>query len=148
MATEPGPLFRRILYVVSEKHDDKQLVLDLARAGNATVLLCAVINPDSCSGERPVRFAEGATRREARREEIERQCWLDIYAIEDEFKASGIRASVVAETGALEHIQTLASSTNCDLLVIAVSDLPDSDCPVPDDLLRNLPCPVLITPSS
>ncbi|MFO7638342.1 MAG: universal stress protein [bacterium] len=148
MAADAAPLFGRILYVVSEKLDDKQLVTDLARAGNSAVLLCALIDPDADCDDRPARLTDGMTRRRVRLEEQERQCWLDVYAVEEEFRSLGIRASVVARSTTFENIQALASSTGCDLLVLPASVLPAEDRPFPGNLLGNLPCPVLVTPSS
>ncbi|MGQ9678802.1 MAG: hypothetical protein ACUVUD_05925 [bacterium] len=133
-------MFERILYIISEKQEEKHLVMELARQHQSTVLLSA-INPIA---ECPPPRNEGETRQAVRREEHERRCWQNIYRLEDELKKSGIRASVVAHLSTIDNIQLLANSTRCDLIILPTSILSDFDYRLPEELLPNLPCPLLI----
>lgn len=133
-------MFERILYIISEKQEEKHAVMELARRHQSTVLLSAISPVESCPPPR----SEGETRQEVRREEHERQCWQDIYRLEDEFKKSGIKSSVVAQLGTLDNLQFLANSTRCDLVILPTSILADFDYRLPEELLPNLPCPLLL----
>ncbi|MBN2536672.1 hypothetical protein JXB37_00175 [candidate division WOR-3 bacterium] len=134
-------MFERILYFVSEKQDDKHLVMELARSNGSTVFLSGIMDPE-CHHEV---LADGNTRPEARREDSERKCWQDIYRLEEELKKAGVKSSVIAQEGKVENIQKLASSTHCDLIVLSAASLEDSDYQLPEDLLAELPCPLLLT---
>jgi len=136
-------MFERILYFVSEKQEDKSFVMDLARKHQSTVFLSGIMAAD----RRQQMRSEGETRRKVLREEQERRCWHDIYHLEEEFKASGVKSSVIAQQGNIDTIQLLASSTRCDLIVLAASNLADHDYKLPEELLPNLPCPLVITHS-
>ncbi|MEO0079469.1 MAG: hypothetical protein ABIK44_02170 [candidate division WOR-3 bacterium] len=134
-------MFQRILYIVSEKMAGKDFVIDLARKYGSTVLLSALA---PCEHLQPAR-TQGETRKESVREKEERKSWHKIYELEDEFKSQGIKASVVCQEGGLEKLQLLANTTRCDLLVLAADNLADHDYKLPEELLPNLPCPLIIT---
>lgn len=136
-------MFERILYIISEKQEEKHLVLELARQHQSTVFLSAISPVAACLPPRD----EGETRQAVRREEYERRCWQDIYQLEDEFKKSGIKASVVAQLGTIDNIQLLANSTRCDIIILPTSILSDFDYQMPEELLPNLPCPLLLYPN-
>lgn len=131
-------MFERILYVVSEKQEDKSFVLEMARKNQSTVLLSGIMARQEVT-------TEGETRRKVVREEKERRSWHDIYRLEEEFKSSGIKSSVIAQEGDISSLQLLASTTHCDLIVLAASNLADKDYKLPEELLPNLPCPLVIT---
>ena len=134
-------MFEKILYIVSEKQDDKQFVMDLAKKHGSTVLLSAILHPESSLHLK----TDSSTRARVLKEEQERKSWQDIYKLEEEFKAAGIRSSVMAQEGSIETIQLLATSTQCDLIVLAAGNLRDEDYRLPDDLIPNLSCPLIIT---
>ncbi len=136
-------MFKRILYIISEKREEKHLVMELARQDDATVLLTALNPVNPC----PPPLTEGKTRQVVRQEDYERQCWQDIYRLEDELKKSGIKASVVAQLGTIDNLQSLAHNTQCDVIILPVSVLVDHNFRLPDELLPNLPCPLLMLPS-
>jgi len=134
-------MFKRILYIVSEKHQDKDFVMALARTYGSTVLMSAIAAAELCQPAR----TQGETRKETVREKEERKRWHDIYQLEDEFKSQGIKASVVCHEGSLDKLQLLANTTRCDLLVLSAGNLADHDYKLPEELLPNLPCPIIIT---
>jgi nucleotide-binding universal stress UspA family protein len=133
-------MFKRILYIVSEKQEEKHIVADLARSAETSVLLSGLLG--LC--HLPEVSTEGATRQRVLREEEERRCWRDLYRLEEEFKSTGIKASVMAHEGDIEDIQTLARNTNCDLIVISASSLAGSNYRLPDEFIAGLPCPIMI----
>jgi hypothetical protein len=133
-------MFERILYIVSEKQEEKSFVMDLARKHDSTVLLSGIMAAEC----RQQMHTEGQTRRNVLRENQERKCWLDLYSLEEEFKKGGIKSSVIAQEGNIDSIQLLASSTHCDLIVLATSNLADQDYRLPEELLPNLPCPIVL----
>ncbi len=134
-------MFKKILYIVSEKQEEKHLVMDLARRTDSTVLLSALF-AIGCNRETTT---DGDTRRMVVREERERKCWHDLYRLEEEFKAAGIKSSVMAREGDVEDIQTLAHNTGSDLVVLSSASLAGSNYRLPDEFLPTLPCPILIT---
>lgn len=134
-------MFERILYLVGERQEDRRFVIDLARKHDSAVLLGSVLGADC----KPQVKTDGTTRSKVLREDLERQCWQGLYALEEELKASGIRASVIAQQGNPDSIQMLASSTHSDLIVLAASILADEDYRLPAELIPNLPCPLIIT---
>jgi hypothetical protein len=133
-------MFERILYIISEKQEEKETVLNFARHHNSTVLISGISPIDGCPPPR----TEGATRQAVRAEDYERRCWQSIYRVEEEFKQSGVRASVVAHLTTIDNLQFLASSTRCDLIILPVTILADHDYRLPEELLPNLPCPLLL----
>lgn len=135
-------MFERILYIISEKQEEKHLVLELVQRHNSTLLLSALTPVGIC----PPPLTEGKTRQAVRQEDHERRCWQDIYRLEDEFKKAGIKASVVAQLGTLDNLQSLATSTRCDLIILPTNVLTDHDYRLPEELLANLPCQVLLLP--
>jgi hypothetical protein len=136
-------MFDTILYIASEKQDEKGFVMDLARKHGSTVLLSAVM----VAGHRSELPTESRTRTDARREEQERRCWQDLYRLEQEFKSAGIKSSVVVQQGDVEKLRPLVTSTRCNLIVLAAGNLAERNYRLPEDLLSNLPCPLLITQS-
>jgi hypothetical protein len=137
-------VFERILYLVSEKQEEKSFVMNLARQHQSTVFLAGLI----ASERRQDGHSEGETRVRALREERERKCWHDLYHLEEELKSSGIQSSVIAQQGNIDTIQLLASNTRCNLIVLSASSLLEHDYKLPEELLPNLPCPLIITQSS
>ncbi|MBM3315687.1 universal stress protein [candidate division WOR-3 bacterium] len=133
-------MFKRILYVVSEKQEEKHVVVDLAKAGDSAVLLSGLLG--LCHLDEV--NTEGATRRRVLLEEEERKCWRDLYRLEEEFKSAGIKASVMAHEGDIEDIQALARNTNSDLIVISAASLAGSNYRLPDEFIAGLPCPIII----
>lgn len=133
-------MFERILYIISEKQEEKHFVLDLVQKHSSTLLLSALTPVGKCLPP----LTEGQTRQAQRQEDYERRCWRDIYRLEDEFKKSGVKASVVAHLGNLDNLQFLANSTRCDLVILPTSVLADHDYHLPEELLANLPCQVLL----
>ncbi len=133
-------MFSRILYIISEKQEEKHQVMEFASQHQSTVLLSAVSPVAEC----PPPLSEGETRQAVRREEHERRCWQDIYRLEDEFKKSGIKASVVAQLGTIDNLQSLVNATRCDLVILPTNILEEFDFKLPEDLLPNLPCPLLL----
>jgi hypothetical protein len=133
-------MFERILCIVSEKQENKRFVMDLARANDSSLLLSGVM-----SRNRRQVSTDGYTRNEVTRESTERKCWQDLYRLEEEFKRAGIKATVVAQQGGIENLRTLANSTHCSLILVSAHALADDDFRLPDDLIPNLPCPLLIT---
>ena len=133
-------MFEKILYIVGEKQDDKHFVMDLARSNESSVLLSGMMSRDC----RQV-STDGHTRTRVVNEETERRCWEDLYSLEEEMKKSGIKSSVMAQEGNVGNIQSLASSTHCNLVVLSAENLSDMDYRLPEDLLPNLPCPLIIT---
>ncbi len=136
-------MFERILYIISEKEEEKHTVMEIARQYNSTVLLAAISPVPTC----PPPLTEGKTRQVVRQEDYERQCWQDIYRLEDEFKKSGIKASVVAQLGAIDNLQSLVHNTHCDIIILPISVLSDYNFHLPEDFLPNLPCPLLLIPN-
>ncbi|MEO0005015.1 MAG: hypothetical protein ABIK18_04290 [candidate division WOR-3 bacterium] len=136
-------MFERILYIISEKQEEKHFVLDLVQKHSSTLLLSALTPVGKC----PPPLTEGQTRQAQRQEEHERRCWQDIYRLEDEFKKAGVKASVVAQLGTIEELQSLVTKTHSDLCIIPTSVLADYDYSIPEELLANLPCQVLLFPS-
>lgn len=134
-------MFDRILYIVSEKQEDKNFVMDLARRHGSTVLLSGIMAAERRQEAR----TDGQTRRNVLREDHERKSWHNLYRLEEELKSFGIKSSVIAQEGDIECLQLLASSTRCDLIVMAASNLADRDYKLPDELLPNLPCPLIVT---
>lgn len=134
-------MFEKILYIVSEKQEEKNFVMELARKHGSTVLLSGIMTGEYRQEVR----TDGQTRRNVLREDEERKSWQGLYRLEEEFKSSGIKSSVIAQEGDLDHLQLLASSTRCDLIVLAASNLADKDYKLPEELLPNLPCPLVIT---
>ncbi len=133
-------MFKKILYIVSEKREEKHLVMDLARAGDSTVLLSALF-AIGCGHEVTT---EGATRRRVVREDRERKCWHDLYRLEEEFKAAGIKSTVMAREGDVDDILTLAHNTGSDLVVLSAASLAGSNYRLPDEFIAGLPCPILL----
>lgn len=136
-------MFKKILYIASEKQDEKRFVMDLARQHNSTVFLSAVMSPCHKSSLP----TESRTRADVRREEQERRCWQDLYSLEQEFKAAGIKSSVVVQEGDVEQLRTLVTSTHCELVILAAGNLAERNYKLPEELLSHLPCPILITQS-
>lgn len=134
-------MFSKILYVVSEKQEEKQMVKELARAHNSAVLLSAML-AIGCGHEVST---EGATRRRVLREDRERKSWHDLYRLEEEFKADCIKASVMAREGDVEDIQAVAHNTGSDLIVLSSSSLAGSNYRLPEEFIPSLPCPIIIT---
>jgi hypothetical protein len=134
-------MFDKILYIVSDKQEDKSFVMELARKHDSTVLLSGVVAAELRQETR----TDGQTRRNVLRENDERKSWHGLYELEEEFKSSGIKSSVIAQEGGIDHLQLLASSTRCDVIVMAASNLADRDYRLPEELLPNLPCPLIIT---
>ncbi len=136
-------MFERILYIISEKQEEKGIVLELVTKHQSTLLLSALKSPDTCSPP----LTEGKTRQAVRTENHERHCWEDVYRLEDEFKKAGIKASVVAQLATIDNLQSLAVTTRCDLIIIPTSVISDFNYHLPEELLANLPCQVLLLPS-
>jgi len=134
-------MFEKILYIVGEKQEDKRFVMELAKKHDSTVLLSAILHPD-CHIQLKT---DSSTRAKVLKEEQERRCWQDVYEMEEEFKAADIKSSVIAQEGNVESIQSLATSTHCDLIVLAASNLEDADYRLPEELIPNLPCPLIVT---
>jgi len=134
-------MFKKILYVVSEKQEEKQMVKELARAHSSDVLLSAML-AIGCGHEVS---HEGATRRRVLREDRERKCWQDLYRLEEEFKADGIKASVMAREGDVDDIQAVAHNTGSDLIILSSSSLAGDNYRLPDEFIPSLPCPIIIT---
>jgi hypothetical protein len=137
-------MFQRILYIVSEKPEDKYLVMELAKLHGSAVLLSALISSASPETER----TEGTTHRRVLLEDRERKSWQYLYRLEEEFKTSGIKASVMAQKGAVADVETLAHNTRCDLIVIGASSLADTNYRLPDEFIPHLPCPILVIPTA
>ncbi len=137
-------MFKRILYLVSEKQEEKSFVMNLARLHQSTVFLAGLIS----SERRQDGHSEGASRVRALREERERKSWHDLYHLEEELKSSGIKSTVIAQQGNIDTIQLLASTTHCDLILLSASSLLEHDYKLPEELLPNLPCPLILTQSS
>lgn len=136
-------MFERILYIISEKQEEKHLVLELAKIHTSTLLLSAMTPIGTC----PPPLTEGKTRQAVRQEDYERHCWQNIYRLEDEFKKAGIKASVAAQLGTIDNLQSLATSTRCDLIILPTNVLAEHDYRLPEELLANLPCHVILIPS-
>jgi hypothetical protein len=137
-------LFQRILYIVSEKAEDKYVVMELAKTHGSAVLLTALISADNAEAER----AEGTTHRRVLLEDRERKSWRYLYRLEEEFKTAGIMASVMAQKGAVADVETLAHNTRCDLIVLGASSLADTNYRLPDEFIPHLPCPILVIPTA
>lgn len=133
-------MFQRILYIVSEKQEEKHLVVDLARAGSSAVLLSGLIGACRHSEVN----TDGATRQRVVREDEERRCWRDLYHLEEELKAKGIRATVMAQEGDLNTLHALARNTSADLIVLSASSLAVTNYRLPDEFISSLPCPIII----
>ena len=136
-------MFQRILYIVSEKPDDKYVVMELARAHGSAVLLTALISAEDPEKER----TEGTTHRRVLLEDRERKSWQYLYRLEEEFKAAGIKSSVMSQDGSVADIETLAHNTRSDLIVLGASSLANSNYRLPDEFIPHLPCPIIILPS-
>ncbi len=136
-------MFERILYIISEKQEEKHQVLTLVQKQQSTVLITAINPVANCPPSR----TEGTTRQVVRIENYERRCWQNIYRLEEEFKQAGVKASVVAQLSTIDNIQFLASTTHCDLVILPISILADHDYQLPEELLPNLPCPLLLMPN-
>jgi len=134
-------MFNKILYVVSEKQEEKQMVMELARVHNSAVLLSAML-AIGCGHEVS---NEGATRKRVLREDHERKSWHDLYRLEEEFKAAGIKASVIAREGDVEDIHSVAHNTGSDLIVLSATSLAGVNYRLPDEFVAGLPCPIIIT---
>lgn len=134
-------MYKKILYIVSESQEEKHQVMDLAKANDSAVLLGALFKI-GCS---PSVHSEGQTRERVSREDRERRCWRDLYRLEEEFKAAGIKSSVMAREGDVADIQTFAHNTGTDLIVMSAESLAFANYRLPDEFLASLPCPVLIT---
>lgn len=131
-------MFKKILYIVSDSQEEKHLVMDIARSGDCAVLLSALLAL-GCDLR-----TEGKTRGRVVREERERKCWHALYQLEEEFKAAGIRSSVMAREGGVDDIQTLAHNTGSDLIVLSASSLALAGYRLPDEFIASLPCPILL----
>ncbi len=136
-------MFERILYIISEKQEEKQTVLELAQRYKSTVLLAALSPVKPC----PPPLTEGKTRQKVREEDYQRHCWQDIYRLEDEFKKSGVKASVVAQLGKIDDLHSLAHNTRCDIIVLPANTLADHNFQLPEELIPNLPCPIILMPA-
>jgi len=134
-------MFNKILYVVSEKQEEKHVVMELAREHNSAVLLTAML-AIGCGREVN---KEGATRRRVLREDRERKSWHDLYRLEEEFKAAGIKASVIAREGNVEDIHAVAHNTGSDIIVLSATSLAGVNYRLPDEFIAGLPCPIIIT---
>jgi hypothetical protein len=137
-------MFSRILYIVGEKPEERHFVMELAKAHDSAVLLGALIAAQNPEKER----AEGTTHKRVLLEDRERQSWLRLYKLEEEFKAAGIRSSVVAQRGAMVDVETLAHNTHADLIIISASSLADSNYRLPDEFIPQLPCPIIVLPNA
>ncbi len=133
-------MFKKILYIVSESQEEKRLVMDLARSGDSAVLLSALF----AIGCNPQVRTEGRTHERVVKEDRERQCWHDLYELEEEFKAAGIKSSVMAREGGVADIHALAHNTGADLIILSAASLASANYRLPDEFLANLPCPILI----
>jgi hypothetical protein len=137
-------VFNRILFILSEKPEDKHFVMELAKTHGSSVLLAALI-----SGENPeVEKTEGATHRRVLMEDRERKSWQRLYRLEEEFKAAGIRSSVTAQQGTTADVETMAHNTHSDLIVVGASSLADANYRLPDEFIPHLPCPIIVIPSA
>lgn len=134
-------MYKKILYIVSDSQEEKHQVMDLARANGSAVLLSALFAIGCGASVR----SEGQTRERVSREDREHKCWRGLYRLEEEFKAAGIKSSVMAREGDVADIQTIAHNTGSDLIVLSAESLAFSNYRLPDEFLANLPCPVLIT---
>jgi len=65
--------------------------------------------------------------------------------LEEEFKADGIKASVMAREGDVDDIQAVAHNTGSDLIVLSSSSLAGDNYQLPDEFIPSLPCPIIIT---
>lgn len=135
-------MFTRIIYIISEKQDEKNTVLKIARQYDCAIYLTALSRTDQC----PPPLTEGRTRRDTLQELHERRCWQDIYRLEEEFKRNGVKASVISQLVTISNIHSLASSTQADLIILPVSVLGDFDYKLPEDTLINISCPILLIP--
>lgn len=137
-------MFSRILYIVGEKPEERFFVIELAKTHGSSVLLAALI-----TGENPERDkTEGATHRRVLLEDRERKSWQYLYRLEEQFKAEGIKSSVMAQKGTIADIETLAHNTHSDLIIISASSLADHNYRLPDEFIPNLPCPIVILHSA
>lgn len=134
-------MFKRILYIPSDKKAEKEKVKHLARAGGATVLLSGIFHTTTTCDK----LTDGKTYHQGLREDNERTCWAELYDLEDEFKAEGIRSSVLVQQGDIRELPTLAHNIGADLIVISLSSLSDQQYRLPDEFLVRLPCPIIIT---
>jgi nucleotide-binding universal stress UspA family protein len=137
-------MFSRILFIISEKPEDKHFVIELAKRHESAVLIGALITADNQENEK----AEGATHRRVLLEDRERKSWQRLYRLEEEFKAAGITSSVLAQRGTPTDIETLAHNTRADLIVIGASSLADSNYRLPDEFIPHLPCPIIVLPTA
>jgi hypothetical protein len=137
-------MFQRILYIVSDKPEDKYIVMELAKAHGSAVLLGALITMENAEKER----TEGATHRRVLLEDRERKYWHYLYRLEEEFKAAGITSSVMAQGGSVADVETLAHNTRCDLIVLGASSLADTNYRLPDEFIPHLPCPIIVLPTA
>jgi hypothetical protein len=137
-------LFNRILYILSEKPEDKHFIMELARLHGSSVLLTALMTAETVETQQ----SEGATHQRVLLEDRERKSWLRLYRLEAEFKAAGIKSSVMAQKGTVADIETLAHNTHSDLIVISASSLADSNYRLPDEFIPHLPCPIMVLPTA
>jgi hypothetical protein len=137
-------MYGRILYIVSEKAEDRFAVIELARAHGSSVLLTALVTAQTVEAQQ----SEGATHQRVLLEDRERESWRRLYRLEEEFKANGIKSSVMAQKGSVADIETLAHNTHSDLIVIGASSLADSNYRLPDEFIPHLPCPIMILPTA
>jgi len=137
-------VFKRILYVVSESQEEKHLVMDLARRGDSVVLLSALFGADCGTQVR----TEGRTHQRVVKEDRERRCWHGLYELEEEFKAAGIKSSVMAREGGVADIRALAHNTGADLIVLSAASLASANYRLPDEFLAGLLCPIVIVNST
>lgn len=137
-------MFKKILYIVSDSQEEKHLVMDIARPGGSTVLLSALFAIGCGTAVR----TEGRTSERVVREDRQRKCWHDLYRLEEEFKAVGIKSSVMAREGGVDDIHAFAHNTGSDLIVLSAASLAASNYRLPDEFLVGLPCPIIILPSA
>jgi hypothetical protein len=137
-------MFKKILYIVSESQEEKHLVMDLARSGDSAVVLGALF----AIGCGTLARTEGRTHERVTKEDRERQCWHDLYELEEGFKAAGIKSTVMAREGGVADIRTLAHNTGSDLIVLSASSLAGTNYRLPDEFLASLPCPIIIVNST
>jgi hypothetical protein len=137
-------MFNRILYIIGERPEDRQFVLELARTHASSVLLFALVTAEIPE----LQQTEGATHRRVLLEDRERKSWQRLYRLEGEFKAAGVKCSVMAQQGVVADVETLAHNTRCDLIVIGASSLADANYRLPDEFIPHLPCPIVILPTA
>jgi hypothetical protein len=133
-------MFERILFVVSDKADDKRFVLELAQRHSSMVVLMALVGTETPEKQR----SAGATHKRVLREDRERKGWQTLYHLEEEFKAAGVRASVMVHVGTVADIDTVGHNTRADIIVLPASLVADTNYHLPDEFIPQLPCPIVI----